>query len=161
MPGRVKNQRKSRSERVLGASCSNVGFEAASWRHLGLILAPFWRHLGAILGSKIEEVPIKSYVENCSCFWIDFSSIWERFSLPKWLPNPSKIEERSMWKHDCKSNRCFMNLLIEKQCEEKKLNIKKTFKNLWFFNVFSDVFECVGDVLGMIWGCFRIFLGWC
>jgi len=52
------------------------GFEAAFWRHLGLILAASWRHLEAILGSKIEEESIKIDVENETFFGIDFSSIF-------------------------------------------------------------------------------------
>jgi len=79
----------------LDAFCNNVGFEAASWRHLGRNLAASWRHLGAILGSKIEEESIKIDVENDTFIGIDFSSIFEGFGLPKWLPNPSKIEENS------------------------------------------------------------------
>ena len=74
-----QNRRRSRSGGVLDASCNNVGFEAASWRHLGLILAASWRHLGAILRSRIEEMSTKTDVENETIFGIDFSSILKGF----------------------------------------------------------------------------------
>ena len=89
--GRVKNRRKSRSGGVLDASCNNVGFEAASWRHLGLILAASWRHLGAILGSRIEEMSTKTDVENETILWIDFSSILKGFGSR----NGSQIQRNS------------------------------------------------------------------
>jgi len=65
------------------------------WLLLAADLAASWRCLRAILGSKIEEESIKMDIENETFL----ESIFLRFSKDlgsqKWLPNPSKIQQKS------------------------------------------------------------------
>ena len=72
-------------------------------------------------------------------FLIDFWSLLARFSLPTWLPKPTKIHQKSMPRRNPSWASIFGRFLIDFWCQLRSQKLEKSLNNLLFFNSFCKI----------------------